>query len=208
MGLLGRGESEAAGVSVPRHASREREGEARRSRTESAHAHQHGTVGESHCSLLFNYATLAVGRIYTPRRHAILDRPRVGADDERCPHLHDLKIIHMCPRPATRRSTCSRLRRRSARTRAPTWCTAATCGMRAASTLAIMPACATPTRDPSFSACCSTPRCVGTASALSVGVRDRAAGCAAAALARVPRGWWRRQACARCRPSDLRPGRC
>ena len=27
---------------------------------------------------------------------AILDRPRAGADDERCPHLHDLKIIHMC----------------------------------------------------------------------------------------------------------------
>ena len=24
------------------------------------------------------------------------DRPRAGADDERCPHLHDLKIIHMC----------------------------------------------------------------------------------------------------------------
>ena len=41
-----------------------------------------------------------------------------------------------------------------------------------------------------------------------VGVRDRAAGCAAAALARLPRGWWRRQACARCRPYDLRPRRC
>ena len=27
---------------------------------------------------------------------AILDRPRVGADDARCPHLHDLKLIHMC----------------------------------------------------------------------------------------------------------------
>ena len=27
---------------------------------------------------------------------AILDRPRVGTDGERCPHLHDLKIIHMC----------------------------------------------------------------------------------------------------------------
>ena len=109
---------------------------------------------------------------------------------------------------------------------------------RAPSTRATMPACATPTRDPSSSACCSTLRCVGTVSALSasahvtctrcsmtpstrllsdtgarrgrpprarrgvrlhrhlppqVGVRDRAAGCAAAALARVPRGWWRRQ---------------
>ena len=65
-----------------------------------------------------------------------------------------VKIIHMCQTrsPATRRSACSRPRRRSARTRAPTWCTAATCGMRAASTRAITPACATPTRGPSFSA--------------------------------------------------------
>ena len=63
------------------------------------------------------------------------------------------------------------MHRRSARTRAPTWCTAATCGMRAPSTHATMPACATPTRDPSSSACCSTPRCVGTASALSASAR-------------------------------------
>lgn len=27
---------------------------------------------------------------------AVLDRPRVDTDDERCPDLHDLKIIHMC----------------------------------------------------------------------------------------------------------------
>ena len=99
---------------------------------------------------------------------AILDRPRVGADVERCPHLsmRDLEIIHMCQTSYTRRSVCSRLRWRSARICARR-CgrTPATCGMRAASTRAITPACATPTRGPSFSVCCSDPAvrgdCVG-----------------------------------------------
>ena len=42
-----------------------------------------------------------LGRQHRGRREglvpdALLDRRRPGSDDEWCPHLHDLKIIHMC----------------------------------------------------------------------------------------------------------------
>ena len=56
---------------------------------------------------------------------------------------------------------------------------------RAPSTRATMPACATPTRDPSSSACCSTPRCVGTASALSASAHVTCTRCSMTPSARL-----------------------
>ena len=100
-----------------------------------------------------------------------------------------------CARPATRRSVCSRLRRRSARMCAPMRCTAHAGYLRHARGLDARHHAGV--RDPderpilpplTLSVCCSTLRCVGTVSALSASARVTCTRCSMTPSARLPSG--------------------
>ena len=126
---------------------------------------------------------------------AILDRPRVGADVERCPHLsmRDLEIIHMCQTSYTQERVLQAALAQCADMCAPMRPHAGDLrharGLDARHHAGVRDPDERPILPPlTLSVCCSTLRCVGTVSALSASARVTCTRCSMTPSARLPSG--------------------